>query len=100
MGVISVMGCNLSNSAAELVPNLTAECGLVLKEEICKPDVLGGLSSSCGVEIFVSLLSSMVPGGEGWRRRGVMEDAVPILPLFFCVERLNKQDLVCVDELL
>ena len=95
MGVISVMGCNLSNSAAELVPNLTAECGLVLEDEICRPAALYGLSSSFGVEIFVSLSSSMVPGGEGWRRRGVMEDAVPILPFIFFVERLNKQDSVC-----
>ena len=82
MGVISVMGWSLSNSAAELVPNLTAEWDFLVVVA-----AVGGVSSSLGVERLESSMGSMAPGGEGWRRRGVMEDAVVVFFSFF-VERL------------
>lgn len=85
MGVISVIGWSLSNSAAEFVPNLTADCDFLDVAVGC-----GGVSSSLGVDSVVSSLNSMVPGGEGCRRRGVMEvDDVAFLGFF--VDRLEMR---------
>ena len=88
MGVISVIGSNLSNSAAELVPNLTAEWWYFLDLVAVAELLLDGSSSSLGVERAHSSLNSMVPCGEGWRRRGVMEDAVVSFFIFF-IDRLH-----------
>ena len=84
MGVISVMGWSLSNSAAELLPNLTVVGVLGL--------LALGWESSLGVE----RLPSMVPGGEGWRRRGVME--VPIALFIFLVDKLTNTNKMNVNN--
>lgn len=47
-----------------------------------------GLSSSLGVDRAVSSVTSMVPGGEGCRRRGVMDVDAAVFFSFF-VDRLE-----------
>lgn len=79
------MGWSLSNSAAELVPNLTAECDFF---DTAVDD--RGFSSSLGVDRVVSSLNSRLSGGDWCRRRGVMEVDVVVFLGFF-VDRLREK---------